>query len=247
MLDLSHNGVEMYLIIGTVLALAATLQSMVGFGFNLFAAPLLIFFLKEPDEVVPALHISWLLVGLAICFRCRHQINPRRITYWFFAALPGTVVGVWLLAKLNPTFLSRVIGIVTIAAVLLITFKSARPFKHEKAWTIAAAGLSGMLSSSTAMAGPPLVLLGLNQNWSTIGFRADLLAYFTLLSAAIIGLYWWQGMLTAIAFRYAAAGLPGLCVGFFVGALAAKTITGKRFRYVALVLICVASVISWLG
>ena len=247
MLDLSNNGFEMYLVIGTVLAVAATLQSTVGFGFNLFAAPLLIFFLKDPGAVVPALHISWLLVGVAICFRCRHQINPRRVGYWFAAALPGAVVGVWLLARLNPTFLGRAIGIVTIGATLLISFNSSRPFKREKAWTIAAGGLSGMLGSSTAMAGPPLVLLGLNQNWPTTGFRADLLGYFTLLSAAVIGMYWWKGIFTPTAFSYAAAGVPGLCIGFVAGTLAARYITGKRFRFAALVLICVAGVMPWLS
>ena len=247
MLDISQNGVELYLLVGTVLALAATLQSMVGFGFNLFAAPLLIFFLKDPGAVVPALHISWLLVGLAICFRCRHQINPRRVGSWFAAALPGAVIGVWLLANLKPTILSRAIGIVTIVATTLIAFRASRPFKRETAWTIAAGGLSGMLGSSTAMSGPPLVLLGLNQNWPTTGFRADLLAYFTLLSAAIIGMYWWQGILTATAFSYAAAGLPGLCIGFIVGTLASKYITGKRFRYAALALICAAGAMPWLG
>ena len=111
---------------------------------------------------------------------------------------------------------------------------------------IAAGGLSGVLGGCTGMSGPPLVLLGLTQGWPTARFRADLLAYFTLLSFITVLLYWWQNLLTATSLGYAAAGAPGLAIGFVVGAVAAKHISGDRFRYAAIAVICVSGLAPWL-
>jgi len=237
---------QLYLLIGTVMALAATLQSIMGFGFNLVAAPLLIAFLNEPAEVVPALHLSWVVVGLAITLRGRRLMSPKRIAIWLAAALPGAAIGVWLLETANPTILGRFIGTITVVATLFIAFKAARPLRREKPWMLVAGGLSGVLGGSTGMSGPPLVLLGLNQGWPTARFRADLLAYFTLLSAIAIVMYWWRDLLTATSLRYAAVGAPGLCIGFVAGTVAAKYVSGDRFRYAAIALICVTGITPWL-
>lgn len=248
-MNLTPDGLQLYLIIASITALAGTLQSVVGFGFNLVAAPLLIFFLKDPKEVVPALHLSWFLLGLAICLRLWHQMNARRIVLWFMSALPAVFIGVWVLSQLdesNEHFLNRAIGSVTILATIAIALKFHRPFRHEKPWILASGGLSGLLCGSTGMSGPPLVLLGLNQGWPAAQFRADLLGYFTLLSIATIGICQWQGLITETSIRYAVAGTPGLAIGFIAGALIAKHIHGDRFRYVAICLICATGVLPWL-
>ena len=230
------------------MALAATLQSVVGFGFNLLAAPLLIFFLKDPKEVVPALHLSWFLLGLAICLRLRRQMTAGRIMLWFMPALPALFIGVWLLRQLdesNKHILNRAIGSITILATIAIALKFHRPFRHEKPWILATGGLSGLLCGSTGMSGPPLVLLGLNQGWPTAQFRADLLGYFTLLSVAAIGMCQLQGLLTETSIRYAVAGTPGLIVGFIAGALISRHIHGNKFRYATICLICATGALPW--
>ncbi len=240
----------MFLVIGGVMALAATLQSVVGFGFNLLAAPLLIFYLNDPTKVVPALHLSWLVVGLAICVRLRRQIRAKRVLLWFIPALPALILGIWLLGKYGQTHklvLNRVIGTVTILATIAIALRISRPVKRETIWSIGAGGLSGLLCGTTGMSGPPVVLLGLNQGWPAERFRTDLLTYFTLLSIAAVLGCWWQGLITQTAIHYAIAGTPGLAIGFLAGAAAAQYIRGNRLRYAAMVLICIAGVLPWFG
>ncbi len=238
-----------FVLIGLVMALAATIQSALGFGFNLLAVPVLVFLLPDTPAVVPALHVAWLPLGVAHTIRNRYHINPSRVACWLVPAIPGTFLGVWLLtlARTDATGLKRFIGVVTIVAAVLLALKVRYPLKREKLWMAGAGGLSGFLGGSTAMAGPPLLILGLNQNWSVHPFRADSLCYFSVLCIVTIVMYVWQGLLTATALGYAAAGLPGLAAGFFIGTWLAGHILGERFRYIVIALLCIAGLMPWLG
>ena len=239
----------MFVLIGLVLALGATVQSATGFGFNLLAAPLLVFLLPDTSAVVPALHVAWFPLGVALMLRNRREINPSRVVWWLVPAVPGTFLGVWMLtaARTDATVLRRFIGAVTIVAAILLALKARHPLKRERLWMAGAGGLSGFLGGSTAMAGPPLLILGLNQGWSAHHFRADLLCYFLLLSILTISLYVWRELLTGTSLGYAAAGLPGLAAGFFIGTWLSRHVSGDRFRYVAIALLCIAGVLAWIG
>ena len=239
----------MFVLIGLVLALAATVQSASGFGFNLLAAPLLVFILPDTSAVVPALHVAWFPLGVALMVRNRREINPSRVVWWLVPAVPGAFLGVWLLTQVrtDATVLRRSVGAVTVIAAILLALKARRPLKRERLWMAGAGSLSGLLGGSTAMAGPPLLVLGLNQGWSAGPFRSDLLCYFLLLSIVTIAMYVWRDLLTATSLGYAAAGLPGLVAGFFIGTWLARHVSGDRFRYIAIALLCIAGVMPWIA
>ena len=240
------SGVGIYFLVGAIMAMAATVASTLGFGFNLLAAPLMVSFC-DPRSVVPALHMAWVPIGLALCIHNRRHIRLPRIGWWLAFAVPGLIAGVWLLDNLDRVAMSRITGAVTILTTLLLACKWQFPIKHERPWMLGAGAFSGLLGGSTAMSGPPLVLLGLNQKWETVQFRANLLVYFTCLSAVCVGIFGWREMLTLQSLRYASAGAPGLIVGFFVGTYLARYVVGRSYRYAALALLFAAGVMPWLN
>lgn len=247
---LFQQSIETYVLIGVVLAMAATVQAVSGFGFNLLAAPLLVAFL-EPMAVVPALHLAWLPVGVALVIHNRHDIRVSRVLWFFLPALPTLLLGVWLLNvsrndEINEIVLKRGIGLVTIAVTIGIMLIGRHPFKRERLWQLCAGAVSGVMAGTTAMSGPPLILLGLNQGWPSKTFRAELLLYFTMLHGISLPFYYWNGLLTETAVGYAASGAPGLIIGFFVGIWMARHVSEKRFRFIAIVLLCLAGVMPWL-
>ena len=245
-----QQNADTYAAIAAVLAMAATVQAASGFGFNLLAAPLLVAFLK-PAAVVPALHLAWLPLGVALVIHNRRDIDVSRVLWFFVPALPTLLLGVWLLNvsrnnEINEIVLKRVIGLVTIAATIGIVLIGRHPTKRERPWMLCAGAVSGVMAGTTAMSGPPMILLGLNQGWPARTFRAELLLYFTMLHGVSLPFYFWNGLLTETAVGYAACGAPGLIVGFLVGTWLARHISGKRFRVVAVVLLCLAGAMPWL-
>ncbi len=235
---------QAFLFVMLVSALAATVQASTGFGFNLLAAPILVAFYDSLD-VVPALHIVWLPLGAALWIHHRKQVEMRRVWMWLVPAIPFTFAGVWLLKWADPAILKRFIGSVTLLTVAAIALNVSRPVRRERLWMTLTGALSGLLGGATAMSGPPVLLLGLNQRWPAETFRPTLLAYFTLLGIVAVATLAVSGTITETSLRFAAAGLPGLVVGFFVGTWLARHLVGKRFRYAVIGLLVVVGVLPW--
>jgi uncharacterized membrane protein YfcA len=97
--------------------------------------------------------------------------------------------------------------------------------------------LSGLLGGSTSLSGPPVILFFANQGVDKRRFRANLIAYFTLLnigSIATFGLFGLLGREVAVATAWY---LPALLAGSLCGMWVARRINDRVFRRVVLVLI----------
>ena len=141
----------------------AAVQSSVGFGFALVAAPLLYAAAPSPEQAVGLMIVLGLEVNLLTLLAERRQPEPSwadagAVVAW---ALPGALAGVAVLRALDALALQLLVtaGVLGALAVNL----RARP--HESAdarawWARPLAGIaSGALTTSTSTGGPPVVLL----------------------------------------------------------------------------------------
>ncbi len=234
-------------LVAVVTAMAATVASASGFGFNLLACPLLILVHGNAKIVVPAMHLAWLPLGVVLCWQLRKLPDVRRVALLLAGALPGALIGVWLLNLVEVSVMRPVIGTATIVLALAMTTRFHRPLIREHRWVAATGVISGALGGSTAISGPPVVLLGLNQGWDPSRFRAELIFYFTLLGAGSVAMFASRRMLGAECFSIAAAGVPGLVVGYFAGTWLGRYLDGPRFRVACVVLLCLAGILLWIG
>ena len=209
------------------------LQSSVGFGFNLLAVPILTL-LFVPEITVPAMVLTYIPVGIALTIYYRRDIVPRRLLVLVIGAMPGLFIGTFLLAKVDGFHLKRIIGAVTILCTLLLLARFKVRLRREKPWILLAGGISGILGGCTAMSGPPVLLLGLNQRWDSATFRATLIAYFAALSVLMTIILTCQGQLEPQCWKLAAAALPGLVAGMFAGIWLAHHISGAQYRRMAI-------------
>jgi len=141
----------------------AAVQSSVGFGFALVAAPLLYAAAPSPEQAVGLMIVLGLEVNLLTLLAERRRPEPSwadagAVVAW---ALPGALAGVAVLRALDALALQLLVtaGVLGALAVNL----RARP--HESAdarawWARPLAGIaSGALTTSTSTGGPPVVLL----------------------------------------------------------------------------------------
>ena len=153
------------------------------------------------------------------------------------AAIVGAVLGARLFVLADPTTLRLAIAVLVLALGVPLLLDYHRPFGNERLVCLAAGLVSGLLSGSTSMAGPPVVLMGVNQLWENDHLRANLIAYFTITSVASIALLTGAGALQAGVLSLDATLLPALALGLAAGLLAVGRVPPIAFRRVVILLV----------
>jgi uncharacterized protein len=182
---------------GVAVLTGAALQSSIGFGFALVAAPLL-FAATSPPEAVGLMILLAVEVSLLTLLTERRRPQPAwrdvgPVVAW---SLPGALAGVAVLRALDDVALQLLVtaGVLLALAVNLRAAHRAPPAAaHEPPrWARPAAGLtSGALNTSTSTGGPPVVLLLMSRGLSPGVVRDTLTATFlgfAAVSAAALAL-----------------------------------------------------------
>jgi uncharacterized protein len=170
---------------GFAVAAGAALQSAVGFGFALLAAPL-VFAATSPEEAVGAMVLVGVEINLLTLATERRRPRPLWRDVWPVLAwsAPGAVAGVAVLRALDAVALQLLVTVGVLIALVVsrraAAARSARDAADAPAvWARPAAGLaSGALSTSTTTGGPPLVLLLMGRGVAPTRVRDTLTATF---------------------------------------------------------------------
>lgn len=152
---------QFLVLLSALIFISALVQSVSGFGYALFSAPILTALLGGPMAVSTIL-ITGTACDLAI-LGMRHRL-PRpagdevlRLAMW---SAPGMVCGAWLLSALPSRWLQGFVALTVLLAVALrlisATAGTAKPIRPL--WGGLAGFTSGALSTSTSLSGPPAVM-----------------------------------------------------------------------------------------
>lgn len=183
----------------------ATLQSAMGFGFALVAGPA-VFAVTEPAEAITILLALGTALNLLIMLAERRPSEVRRgeVVRLLAWAAPGVVGGIFILIALSKPTLQVIVGFCVIAAVA-VQARSPRAEPNEgNPVGRAVAGVSaGTLTTTTATAGPPLVLF-----LQSTGARPE--AFRDTMAAILLGLNVMGAV--ALAFAGGRAELPDLAI-----------------------------------
>ena len=235
------------LLASLIVLLAATAQTMTGFGFALVLVPLLAL-LYDPKTVVMVSMSLGLFCKLPLLVQSWRQVEPLRIVPLCLSAVLGTVVGTRLLLWVDGDALRLGIGFVVVVLATLLMLERGHPVRWEGAAELAAGLISGTLNGSTSMGGPPVVLLGVNQAWKKESFRANLLAFFVVTNSSSLALLLAAGALTPAILQLDAVLIPATVVGLVLGNALFKAIPTDRFRRLVVLLVIATGLLSmWTG
>lgn len=225
--------VETMLVVSGVVFLAAMLQGLSGFGFNMLAVPALIL-VFSPQVVVPGVILTYVPLGIAQVCLLRRDVDVRLWAALVCGAAIALPLGALILRDTDALAMKRGIGAMMIGLALLLQVRPGMPFRRDRLWRFLGGIVSGVLASSTGVSGPPLVLLGLKQQWPYRTFRATLIAYFLAVSLLSLPLHYRLNLVTHDTVQFALAGFPGLAAGFVAGNYLRRWVDGRRFRWLSL-------------
>jgi len=225
----------------TVVMLGCAVQTALGFGMAVIAAPLLM--LVRPDWVPYVLTSTALFLSLMNVWHLRLHLNCKSMLPAIISRIPGTIVGVWLLLVTHVLWLQVFVAASVLVAVVVSLF--AIHFQSTP-WRLAWAGFfSGLMGTATAIGGPPLALVMQFGEPRTV--RANLSFYFSyscvlsMVSYVLGGLLSWRTVLVCATF------VPAALVGFVIGLRLQGWVDKKRFRPILLGLCGVSSGVALLG
>lgn len=206
------------------LVVAAGIQGLVGLGLGLVSAPVVV--LLAP-QLMPQL-LLWLamLMPMVTLVREHHDIDWRGLGWSLPSRIPGTAVGVALVASVSTATLGLMVGVMVLLSVLL-TVRAVRVPVNRRS-LVSAGFVSGVTGTTTSIGGPPMALLYQHRSPSQI--RSTLAVYFiggAALSLAGLGLAW---ALERSTFLLAASMVPALVVGFALSRLLVHRVPAHQIR-----------------
>jgi len=223
------------LVLLALVALAGgAVQGSIGFGQNLVLVPVVA--LVVPEAVPGALVALGIPLTVIMAVREWHGVDWRGLGWIVLGRVPGTVVGVQIIAFVSGDLLSTLAGSAVLAGVLLSLLAGHVPVNRETATS--AGATAGVLGTTAAIDGPPLALLYQRHPGHTI--RATLacafligavMSFVALVSAGQV--HGWQ-LLLAVALA------PALLIGLALSTFVTRLIGERSLRPVVLTVVAIA-------
>ncbi|HEU5302712.1 MAG TPA: sulfite exporter TauE/SafE family protein [Acidimicrobiia bacterium] len=233
-----HVGaLELVVALGAVL-MGSVVQGSIGFGLNLLAAPLVA--IVVPEALPTTLVLVAFPLTITTVAREHHAIDRTAVGQMLVGAVPGTIVGLFIVTRVSTSALATLVGFVVLLGVLLSVVSPPVPVT---AVTGALAGFaSNIFGTAAAVGGPPVALLFQHRDGPSA--RSTLGSFFAVsASMSLIG-YTIAGTIHGDQALFALALLPAMAAGFWASKHLHVFVDGGWLRPMVLIVSGIAGCVA---
>jgi len=225
------------LIVALIAALlAGIVTGLTGFGLALISTPLLLF-VYEPRTVVVLTAIFSIFISGAGVWDSWHEARKRLVLALLIPAIFGVVAGVEVLSVIDPDYVRLGVGVIVIFSALLLVRDVRLPGAGTRWGTLVAGTVSGALSTSTGLAGPPIVLLLAARGLPKHEFRGTSALYFLPMSIVGLAVLALRGLVEAGEIPLGLLLIPAAIAGKALGTVLLGRVSERTFRALTLGLV----------
>ncbi len=210
---------ETFAAVSVIVLAAAAVQRTVGFGSALLAVPLMTLVVPTKSAVV----ITF-LIGTAtstwVCLNLSPHVEWRTTKQLGLGTIIGAPIGVLILSLVSARALRLALGVGVCAAtagIIVSARRSRRPATPSASRTLVVGVASGVLSTSIATNGPPLVYELRRTGFTDDRFRATISVAFIISDLIGLPLLAVAGLISAFDVVLAAAALVPCVIGIRLG------------------------------
>lgn len=210
-----------------IILVASILQTSTGFGFSILATPFLLL-IFEPMEAIQINLLLSLVISGALITKILKDIDFEVLKRLIFGSVIGVPIGImiFLLIDINKIKLGISLIILVLTIMLILRFR----MKQNKERDLIVGGLSGSLTTSIGMPGPPLLLYFSGTDTQKEKLRGTTLAFYLfiylvslIIQVVFVGTSKTVWVSSGIA-------LPLVLIGLYLGQLLFKRINQNTFR-----------------
>jgi uncharacterized membrane protein YfcA len=219
------SDVAFWIIAGGAVLIGAAVQSSVGMGLGLVAAPVVT--LLEPSLMPGTVLITTaILPVMTLASEYRH-VDLRGIGWALAGRIVGVAGGVWVVTVLSARTLGIAVGAMVLVAIAVTLSKV-----HVRATraTLGAAGvISGVSGTATSIGGPPMAIVYQNEPGPRV--RSSLSLYFIVgVTVSLIALRS-SGHLGRDVILTGLGLVPFILIGFLLARPLRQHVDGRILRY----------------
>ncbi|MGM8216861.1 sulfite exporter TauE/SafE family protein [Bacillaceae bacterium W0354] len=217
-----------------IILVASILQTSTGFGFSIMATPFLLV-LFEPAEAIQINLILSLVISCALIIKIQKDVDIGLIKRFAIGSIIGLPIGIIIFQLFNIRTLKFSVGIV----ILVLTFLLMLSFRIRQTLSrdVVVGGVSGVLTTSIGMPGPPLLLYFSGISSEKKKIRSTTLAFYLfiylvslILQISVVGTNLTTWLASGVA-------LPVVILGLLFGQLFFKIISQRAFRIFTYILL----------
>ncbi|WP_421695144.1 sulfite exporter TauE/SafE family protein [Aestuariivirga sp.] len=223
--------------------LAAIVRGYSGFGFSLLAITSLSL-IFPPARIIPAIFLLEIAASLHLLPAIWGHVHWRSIGFLAAGTLLGTPLGVYALANVPPAPMTLALALFVLLATGLLWRGFALARMPNAPATVAVGAAAGLANGAFGIGGPPVILFYFASPAGHAAGRASLIAYFLLTDLAGLGFLAREGLVTRESGLFAAAFLPALAAGVWLGARIFRTANPARFRQIVLAILAILALLT---
>jgi len=227
---------------------ASILQGLMGFGYAIVAAPLLMLIFL-PKLVVPIILIqssinNIIIIASLLKENINQYVNLKKILRLIIPAIIGIPIGTFLLISVEKETIKIFSGIIIIFFSISQLIGFHKPVKNEKVASVIVGLISGILAGSTAISGPPVVLFLMNQNVIKNYFRVSIVIYFIVLGLIAILSMYISKILNMEVIHYFLSLFPAMVFGLSIGIYLSKKVNENLFKLATIFIVLVSGILA---
>ncbi len=219
-------GVAELALVAAVVLVGATTQRVSGMGFGLVSAPFLVLILG-PFLGILLTNALGLTTSLIVLTQVWRQVDLSKLVLLALAALIAIIPGAWVALTVPSAPLAIVVGSLTFSALLAVLLSERLRVCRGVPGALSAGAMSGFMSVTAGVGGPPITLYALSTQWEHRSFVGTAQLCFAITAGgSLIS----KGGLPPFPISMWAVTLGTLLGGVLVGGRLARHISADRAR-----------------
>jgi len=232
-------GLDLVIAAATVLA-AGLIRGFSGFGSALVNAPMLSL-LWGPTIGVPIAALVEFVPAVQLTPRAIPIAQWRTILVMGVPALILIPAGMWLLVTLPNEVVRRFVAAVVLGLVAVMWSGWSYRSKRTAALSLSVGALSGLLTGTTGVGGPPVILYLMSAADDAAIIRANMIGFFTIVVIGMAVTFAFGGLIgSQVLWRTVLLAVP-FVIGIYAGARLFPLASQRTFRNIALAFLALSS------
>src|SRR5699024_5547580 len=210
----------------TVVLIASILQTSTGYGFSIIGTPFLLLMYPVHTAIQINIVLS-ICLSAAMIFKIRKEVDTVLLMRLIKGSIVVLLIGIFVYLYININLLKMSVGllIVVLTILLILQWTIKRTIKRD----LMTGSLSGLLTTSVGVPGPPLLLYFSGAKMDVVTLRSTTLAYYLFVYVASLMMQITFCGTNKQVWTDAMLALPALFAGVFLGQWLFKRISQAIF------------------
>lgn len=225
---------EIFLVTGVIVLLASITQASTGFGFSIMATPFLLLIYNVHDAIQINIILSIFNSTLMIK-KIWRDIDKDLSISLLKGSIVGLPIGILVYMFLDMQYLKITISIIILVLTFLLILNIR--ISQTRGRDLFSGGISGLLTSSIGMPGPPLLLYFTGAGVEKAILRSTALGFYVFIYSASLAMQIFFNGTNKNIWLSSLISIPIVLLGIFLGQYLFERINQKMFRIITYIIL----------